>query len=447
MYDDTARLQAALDTVNGIAPGMLRLLPREYIITDSLRLSGTGALRIVGSGVFSRIINEAGAGKPTFVLTGKRFVRFENFAILGVAGCPNDAIEIAAESAFVTLRDLFLCPNGNGIHLADSFAITIEGCQYWPTGYNQGAELDVGGNQHFVLGDGHFVNDVEIHGGVAGYADRAHGGAGIKIAPSDGANNIVVKRVLLEDGLTAATSTAIDFQRVRGFSIESCYLGDVSVLLDDCRHGALRTCWGSTQAAYTLTRCVQVKLDSCTGLSVDVDAASSRVLELNGLTVSYTDLSPDSEILSSTHGGENVPDRLSTPAPGTWIDVPYNEADYLASTGTWHVTAANLQTLRYARIGSTLLVRYQINATGLSGGPAAQLSFPIPGGFTIARRCDSLGVGYNNQPGTAANVQKVVADTDATRLIIVPDALDTSVLWANCANGLYLAGQIVIETQ
>jgi hypothetical protein len=73
---------------------------------------------------------------------------------------------------------------------------------------------------------------------------------------------------------------------------------------------------------------------------------------------------------------------------GTWQDVPFDAANFTASTsgGTWTVTAANVKTLKYQVVHNTMTVAFEIiqsSVTGPVGG--LRIALPLPAFRCIPR--------------------------------------------------------------
>jgi hypothetical protein len=75
-------------------------------------------------------------------------------------------------------------------------------------------------------------------------------------------------------------------------------------------------------------------------------------------------------------------EKNRTTPMGHWIDVPYNAANFTASTGTWTVESGDLYVYSYCLIGKTCIVSLFVNATSVSA--SAALYVAIPGGYIAA---------------------------------------------------------------
>jgi hypothetical protein len=69
-------------------------------------------------------------------------------------------------------------------------------------------------------------------------------------------------------------------------------------------------------------------------------------------------------------------------ALGVWIDIPYNQANFGATAGTWTVPAQT--TFAYMLVGKTMMLSFYLASTTISAAPGA-LIITVPGGFTCSR--------------------------------------------------------------
>ena len=56
-------------------------------------------------------------------------------------------------------------------------------------------------------------------------------------------------------------------------------------------------------------------------------------------------------------------------APGAWVDIPFNVANFGATGGTWTVTAGNVLTFAYRRAGALAVVQFRFQGTVIAGAP------------------------------------------------------------------------------
>ena len=109
-------------------------------------------------------------------------------------------------------------------------------------------------------------------------------------------------------------------------------------------------------------------------------------LDTDGLTYHIQPLTDvGTPILSSltlTRGGDvaagrDVFEKGRTTPLGHWLDVPFNAANFAASSGAWTVTAGNVIVNKYTRIGTTLIWSVKLDNTTVTGGPA-ELYMTLP---------------------------------------------------------------------
>jgi len=70
--------------------------------------------------------------------------------------------------------------------------------------------------------------------------------------------------------------------------------------------------------------------------------------------------------------------QIDAVAGGTWIDIPYNAADYTANTGTWTFNAAGLLTWRYCVVGRIVFFLLDLGGTHTLSAATFSLSIKLP---------------------------------------------------------------------
>lgn len=278
--DDTVELRAALVAAAGAA---LFLPPnKSFRITGSLTIVGNNPITIYGVGSSSRIINNCPAGTPAIRCTAAQFFTLRDFAILGDIAFPNDAILIEKDgsgnrSGFFTIKNLFLVPNGVGIHMQDTNTAPIDDINYWPSGNNLGATATNALLTHAILADGAgAVNDIHVRRlNASNWATIAQGGSAIQWNTGTGSNSVTIAECELEGpNGNPVTDKAIDFTNVNGFALDADFVENSTLAFTSCAFGALDKCEGAADALYTLTGCQQVVAHSTTGNGFTVDATS-----------------------------------------------------------------------------------------------------------------------------------------------------------------------------
>lgn len=279
--DDTAAIQAALDRAR-ILRGTAYLPIGRYLITASLTVGANNQpCALIGESKFgSLIVNNCPPGNPSFDQSGCQYFTLENFGILGEAGFPNEAIYMSG-SAYGRMAQLFLCPDGNGIHMVNTSSIDILHCDFWPSGQNGGASYtSINNVQHAVLADGigvDVVNHVKIIGLNPGVMTTiANGGSYIKWNTVLGSTNVIVRDTELEGPHgNAATDRGIDFSNVNGFTIQDSYTENSNILLTNCRNGNLLQLEGGSGMTIVVIAGVAIVARVCVGDGMSIDAAST----------------------------------------------------------------------------------------------------------------------------------------------------------------------------
>lgn len=254
--DDTAAVQSWISYC--INNGVVCYAPRgAFKITDSITLFETTGVVITGDGYSKTLfLNRAGASEPTFLIDGSMRFRIANLAVVGHSSHPNDAIHIRTSndgtpvpSAFGTIENVVLAPNGNGIHLDGTIRGNVGGIngfdlikvRYWPSGYGHGATRSSGQAKHAILADGSgIVNAVRILGlDAVGVDTTITGHSCVKWATTGTSVQVMIEGDG-EGDLEGVNLTAIDFTRVYSFGISDIYVELADLKFDACRYGTIR---------------------------------------------------------------------------------------------------------------------------------------------------------------------------------------------------------------
>lgn len=463
--DDTLAFQAALDALtnpdSASAHGWaLFIPPGRYRITNSLILTGRAAVTVFGLGIASAIINQAPAGKPTFNLDGKTYWTFDNFAILGDAGFPNDGI-YAPNCGFGRFSQLFLCPNGDGIHLKDMNTAAIDNCQYWPSGYNAGATRTASLAKHAVLGDGVFCNDIHIRWlNCVGQTTIANGGSAICFRPTSNANNIAVYNCELEGTPPPSAHAAFALTNVLGFTLRDNFIENSTNTFIGCYNGNLTQLWMGATASLVFGdgtiggRCGQILVETINANAVTIAPNSYYVTFTNCVLQSLTDNGAQTTFLNGSIAGLDTPDRLfpfgvrergRTSEMGAWITPAFSGGIFSAATGTWVVEASDVLVWAYALVGKMMTVCFGFDSTSLIGGPSAYLEMTIPGGFSANMRTEVVTRVFNNSPSAAVpGVATVFGSYNQIRLSPIQSSGGTFLTGSNLIS---VFGQITFEIQ
>ncbi len=467
--DDTLAIQAAINALSpvdavGAAGWALYFSPGRYRITSSLTMTGRASVKIFGEGVDSAILNQAPASNPTFNLNGKQFFLIENLAILGSATFPNDAIS-GPSTGFGRFNNLFLCPNGNGIHLSDANTIAIDNCQYWPSGYNAGASRTAALCLNGILGDGVTCNDIHIRWfNCVGQTTIANGGSAIKFNPSSNANNVTVLDCELEGTPPQTAHAAFSFTKVFSFTLQSNFIENTTSAFLNCQQGMIsQNQMGGSTASLVFgdgsvgNRCGQITCDSLSANAITITANCYAVGCTNCTLQTFTDSSVQSYFFNGSIASEGAtsPDRgfpfglrerSRTKALGEWIAPAFNAAIFTAQAGTWTVIAGNVLVFSYTLVGKTMTLCFGLDSTTVAGGPSSYLQFTIPGGFLPNIRTETTTRAFNNS-GAVAAVGTVEVFVGNAQLRLRPSLIDSTVTWANAAALCSVFGQIEFEIQ
>lgn len=140
-----------------------------------------------------------------------------------------------------------------------------------------------------------------------------------------------------------------------------------------------------------------------------------------------------------------VYERSRTVRMGEEVDVTssYTLSDFTATTGNWTVDRADILNLSYAIIGKKLTISFTITATDVSAG-TAELLMKIPGGFTSARRVDSMALAVDAGGNAEAIQQYVTAGGNQIHFARLSGAGNWS---ATTGDNTNVVGQIEIEIQ
>ena len=73
------------------------------------------------------------------------------------------------------------------------------------------------------------------------------------------------------------------------------------------------------------------------------------------------------------------------PVPPDWIQIPYDAANFTATSGAWTVSAANLVTYLYLKTGNSLIFIFNIQNSGV-GTASLDLMMALPAGMVAAKQ-------------------------------------------------------------
>ena len=128
---------------------------------------------------------------------------------------------------------------------------------------------------------------------------------------------------------------------------------------------------------------------------------------------------------------------------GTWIDQPFNAADFTATPGpaTW-VPNAGFHTRTYTLIGRTMLISFELNLTTVTGAPV-RLNMTLPPGASVSVRPFCGFVNWLQTAGGGNGTGFIEASPGNTFISLIRDIIGTA--WPASAATLYVRGSIQFE--
>ena len=458
IIDDTVAFQAAIDLAIA-SRGKVWIPDGTYLVTGSLTAPGACRIIIEGTGLGSKILNKASSGKPTFDLNGSQFFLLRNFSIIGHSSFPNDAIYLRNSGAFASFQDLFLTPNGKGIHLNNVNTVYIDDCQYWPSSEANGGSQSGTNPTHAIYADGTYAHDVHISSlNAVGYQTIANGGAAIEWAATNG-TNITITDCELE-GTNVATYRSIKLANVYGSWIHGNFLENSQITLLNCRHIDLSS-WGGGGGVNTITvgdgtapnACIDVVCYNWYGGTFTADSNNIGCGAINSIfDTAYTNDSTKKLTLNtlvvSTHvadqlGFLGIKERDRTVPIGEWTTPTFAAGDFTSDSGTWDVGSGDVTTYEYTIIGKMMTVNFVLGSTTTTGTPN-NLRIKIPGGFTSAKAAQALWIGNNNGGAYANTHLAFVNAAGGTNIFLFVDLTGASNFAAG-ANNTNVSGSITFE--
>ncbi len=466
--DDTDAVQRAIN--EGVASQRNVFLPGgRYRITSSLTFNQPSLTRnllsITGIGAGSEVINQAPAGNPTLVLLGKQQFHVSKLAIVGRPAFPNDAIFIGAagdgsRSAYGSLSDLDLYPNGNGIHLQAANSVTIDRVRYH-MGATYSFDL-TGANlaafKHAVLADGPTaVNEIYVDSLFAtGYASIADGGAAVKWNTSPATSTGM--RVN-NSSLEGVGKRAIEMHNVFFFSIADNFLERAETTLENSRHGYVQNNDGGIYKVGDGTAagaCAYVTFVGTSGESFEADEHNGAIRVMGGLfdIGGYDNRSAD-RVSISVYGAASVSagDELGAAgirergrdAPmGEWTAPAFDAAFFSADSGNWVVDSSDVTTFAYTLVGKTMTINFFLGSTTVTNA-TANLRLRIPGDYRAKRRATALGTA-RNAGGVATNLTMQVVPA-VGEVFLFRGNLGSLGDWQASMNDNDLTGSISFEVE
>lgn len=170
-------------------------------------------------------------------------------------------------------------------------------------------------------------------------------------------------------------------------------------------------------------------------------AAANRLI--NTVTIGVTMLAAGTGVALYQYDGTLTRWKLVHHEQGAPIDVPYNAADFTASSGSWTVDAGDLLAYNYYLQGRTLFVHLYCATTSVTGTPNT-LRVTLPNSYKILNRAALCTLMYINATGgwTAGGTFDLV--TAATVIALWAIYQGT---WAASTNLTQLQGSVSMELQ
>jgi len=139
----------------------------------------------------------------------------------------------------------------------------------------------------------------------------------------------------------------------------------------------------------------------------------------------------------------NQIDALGGPSAGAWTAIPFNAANFTASSGVWTVTAGNVAILQWTILGGkTLAVCFKIAGNASLSLPTTALVITLPAPVPAVTLVVTNPVTYYVN-GTSLVFGTGFVEVQAGTLRIYRD-LTNAQFPAVTAGGIFLYGQILI---
>lgn len=369
-----------------------------YLVTDTAITIPVTFPRacILGSPLGVRIHNKAGAGKPTILLSGTQYAHIEGFILTGHTGFPNVGIKFEEDGSanrcgYVTLRNIVAQTNGVGIHITGTNTIWIDNFAYWPSGGGSfgGTTDGAGSRQAAILADGaSAVNSVNMRAlNISSIDTIANGGAKVRWNTAVVSNDINISESELE-GVTAATTRAIDFKHVYGFEIDKSFVENADQQYIDCRYGRISGHGGAT-ASLTIgdgtapNACNYFDVDTMNVLSITADANCTNINTINVNSANaWANSAVDSRRIGCLDGVTGMlPDIV-----GRWQTPTFDAAAFTTNgAGGWTVAAGDVSVNRWMAHTGALTMNVVLTATTVTAATGTELRVRVPGSNTVSK--------------------------------------------------------------
>lgn len=433
--------------------------PRIYTVTESVAVTDVSALDWWGNPNSSFVKNNASAGKPTFVFTDTQHANIRGVVPIGEADYPNDGYLFTTAGgqtcAFITMRDVPMQPNGNGIEMRKVNTLRFYDVSYWQSGSNgSGATADAGERAHGIFVDdsitGNYANEISITGGNILDVDHTISGHA-SIYAKAGSGGSLQNWTVLDVELEGSGSVAFNIAGAYNFRAEDNFTENTTATITDSRFSAFENNYNMT----TLTMagsCVQVMVRDSTlengGLVIGASCDGCGAENSNLGTLS--DAGTGSTFVNCTaSGGTPIPDKIGragiierdrTVPLGAFTTPAFDSGDFTAATGDWTVASGDAITYAYTLVGKMLTLMFYLDSTTVSATPA-YLSILIPGGHTAAKRTMNPIIVTDNSSTKQLGAAFVLAGATDVRLY----SSAAFGAWATSTDATSVFGQISFE--
>lgn len=192
------------------------------------------------------------------------------------------------------------------------------------------------------------------------------------------------------------------------------------------------TCSGvSAAAGFTAGQRVTVKNTGTKVAYFQHNNAGSTVKFKNIVTSGDTPIAPGG-CISWVYDGTHF--KLSYHDQGAFISVAYSAGNFTTGSGSWTVDSGDQITYAYKIQGSEIKMRVYLDTTSIGDSPGSaplQLFVAIPGGYTAAKKTQSMSLGFDNGVATATYNRCGAGDTtiEVARSDVAPWTVSTNLTY------------------
>jgi hypothetical protein len=135
-------------------------------------------------------------------------------------------------------------------------------------------------------------------------------------------------------------------------------------------------------------------------------------------------------------------DPMDAALAPSWITVPYNAANFTASSGTWTVTAGNQGMFRYTILGGkTVVLNISIGGSTISGATPVRLKITLPAAIQSAVFFGGFMPMFYAITTSGPMGVSGLATMESTYIDVLRDVAGTA--WPLSTSGVYLYIQAV----